>query len=261
MVHVEDLAFIHAQRLDAVLIGVGVDRLFEGLTQDVLAALGVGDQAVHGQHQVVGDQTVGGGEEAEVALDDAALVFGQAVCALPQGDVGGHVDLLRHPVVGTTVEVLLPGPFVLERHQLVEVGAGVDHLLVADLYAGCGAFQIVQTFLNVQLIQRGLGAGDGVGVVRADLTRVLHRTFGNVFHYRAVGERRARLGGCLGGGCGGGVFAVEIVPAEHGVSPFGRQPQALSCKRQVVWCGGGEWCEPWTRRGAWFFSGFPPSRE
>ncbi|CAM5605619.1 hypothetical protein SSTU70S_02793 [Stutzerimonas stutzeri] len=42
------LAFIHAQRFDAVLVGVGVDRLFEGLAQDVLAALGVGDQAVGG---------------------------------------------------------------------------------------------------------------------------------------------------------------------------------------------------------------------
>ncbi len=49
VVHVEDLAFIHAQRLDAVLVGVGVDRFLEGLAQDVLAALGVGDQAVHGQ--------------------------------------------------------------------------------------------------------------------------------------------------------------------------------------------------------------------
>lgn len=119
VVHVEDLAFIHAQRFDAVLVGVGVDRLFEGLAQDVLAALRVGDQAVHGQGQVVGHQRVGGGEEAEVAHHDTALVFGQAVHALPQGDVGGHVDLLRHPVVGAAVQVLLPGPVVLERNQLV----------------------------------------------------------------------------------------------------------------------------------------------
>ena len=71
MVHVEDLALIHAQGLDAVLVGVGVDGLLEGLAQQVLAALGVGDQPVDGQHQVVGHQGVGGGEEAEVALDDA----------------------------------------------------------------------------------------------------------------------------------------------------------------------------------------------
>lgn len=56
VVHVEDLAFIHGQRFDAVLVGVGVDRFFEGLAQDVLAALRVGDQAVHGQYQVVGNQ-------------------------------------------------------------------------------------------------------------------------------------------------------------------------------------------------------------
>lgn len=56
VVHVEDLAFIHGQRFDAVLVGVGVDRFFEGLAQDVLAALRVGDQSVHGQYQVVGNQ-------------------------------------------------------------------------------------------------------------------------------------------------------------------------------------------------------------
>ncbi len=39
-------------------------------------------------------------EEAQVALDDAALVFGQAIGVLPQRDVAGHVHLLRHPVVG-----------------------------------------------------------------------------------------------------------------------------------------------------------------
>ena len=48
MVHVEDLAFVHGQRLDAVLIGVGMNRFLEGLAQDVLAALGVSDQTVHG---------------------------------------------------------------------------------------------------------------------------------------------------------------------------------------------------------------------
>ena len=106
-----------------------MDGFFKRLAQNVLAALGVGDQAVNGQYQVVGNQRIGGGEEAQVALDDAALVFGEAVVALPQGDVGSHVDLLRHPVVGAAVEVLLPGPFVFKWHQLVEVGAAIDHLL------------------------------------------------------------------------------------------------------------------------------------
>ena len=170
MVHVEDLAFIHAQRFDAVLVGVGVDRLFEGLAQDVLAALRVGDQAVHGQGQVVGNQAVGGGEEAEVTHDDAALVFAEAVFALPQGNVGVHVYFLRHPVVGAAVEVLLPGPVVLEGYELVEVGAAVDHALFVDRDAGRGAFQLSQAFSDVELVQRRFGAGDGRRVASRDGT-------------------------------------------------------------------------------------------
>ena len=47
-------------------------------------------------------------------------------------DVAAHVDFLRHPVVGAGGDVLLPGPLVLEGHQLVDVGLGVDDLLVLD---------------------------------------------------------------------------------------------------------------------------------
>jgi hypothetical protein len=130
VVGVEDLAFVEAERLDDVLVGVGVDRFFEGLAQQELPALGRRDVAVGAQHDVVGGQRIGGDEEAEVALDDAALVFGQAVRVLPGRDVARHVDLLRHPVVGAGGEVLLPGPLVLERHQLVDVGLAVDDALV-----------------------------------------------------------------------------------------------------------------------------------
>src|SRR5690606_21408269 len=161
-VHVEDVTFIHGQRLDAVLVGVGVDRFLEGLAQDVLAALRVGDQAIGGQHQVVGDQRIGGGEEAEGALDDATLVIGQAFRVLPQRDVGAHVDFLRHPVVGAAVEVFLPGPVVLEWHQLVEVGAAVDHALFVDLYATGGAFQFGHSLGGVHAIDGGTRAGHGV---------------------------------------------------------------------------------------------------
>lgn len=215
VVHVEDLAFIHAQRLDAVLVGVGVDRLFEGLAQDVLAALRVGDQAVHGQGQVVGNQRVGGGEEAEVAHDDAALVFGQAVLALPQGDVGGHVDLLRHPVVGAAVEVLLPGPVVLERYQLVEVGAAVDHALFVNGDAGRGAFQLGQAFGDVQGVQGSLGALDRVGVGGGGGTRFQGGgTAGAVELVESGGGSGLRRGVAFGGYFA--VFLVEFVPAQHG---------------------------------------------
>ena len=50
-------------------------------------------------------------------------------------DVALHVDLLRHPVVGAGGEVFLPGPLVLERHQLVDVGLAVDDALVGDVDA------------------------------------------------------------------------------------------------------------------------------
>ena len=50
-------------------------------------------------------------------------------------DVARHVDFLRHPVVGAGGEVLLPGPLVLERHQLVDVGLAVDDALVGGVDA------------------------------------------------------------------------------------------------------------------------------
>src|SRR5476649_1926908 len=217
VVHVEDLAFIHGQRFDAVLVGVGVDRLFERLAQDVLAAFRVGDQAVHGQDQVVGNQGVGGGEEAEVAHDDAALVVGQAFGVFPQGDVGGHVDLLRHPVVGAAVEVFLPGPVVLEGHELVEVGAAVDHALFVNGDAGGGTFQLGEAFGDVEFVQGGLGAHDGGGVAGGD-----GAGFDGGGGAGTVEAVHVGFGGVAGVGAFSGYFAffffVEFVPAQHDVS-------------------------------------------
>jgi hypothetical protein len=96
-----------------------VDRLFEGLAQQVLAALRVRQVAIHRQNEVIGDQRVGRREEAQRALDDGALVLGQALGVLPQRDVGGHLDFLRHPVVVAGVEVFFPSPFIFERDKLV----------------------------------------------------------------------------------------------------------------------------------------------
>ncbi len=223
MVHVEDFAFVHAQGFDTVLVGVGVDRLFEGLAQDVLAALRVGDQAVHGQGQVVGDQGVGGAEEAQVAHDDAAFVVGQAFRVFPEGDVGVHVDFLRHPVVCAAIQVLLPGPVVLEGDKLVEVGAAVDHALLVDGDAGGGAFELGQAFGDVEFVQGGLGAGYGGGVAgvggagflgggTAGAVEFVHGSFAGV----------AGVGAFGGFGC---VFFVEFVPAQHGGG---------SCSRPLV---------------------------
>ena len=60
VVHVEDLALVHAKGFNTVLIGVGVNGFFKCLAQQVLAALRVGDQPIDGQYQVIGDQRVCG---------------------------------------------------------------------------------------------------------------------------------------------------------------------------------------------------------
>ncbi|CRM17385.1 hypothetical protein [Pseudomonas sp. 58 R 12] len=231
VVHVEDLAFIHGQRFDAVLVGVGVNRFFEGLAQDVLAALRVGDQAVHGQDQVVGNQGVGGGEEAQVAHDDAAFVVGQAFGVFPHSDVGGHVDLLRHPVVGAAVEVLLPGPVVLEGHELVEVGAAVDHALFVNGDAGGGAFEFGEAFGDVEFVQGGLGADDGGGVTGGDgagfkgggsagTVEAVHVGFGGVAGVGAFDHR------CTG------VFVIDFIPTQHRNIPFRSGLTALGAAKK-----------------------------
>ena len=82
-VHVEQLALIEAEALDDVLERVGVDGLLEGLPQQVLPAFRVGQVAIDRQHDVVGDERFRGREEAEIALDGAPLVLGQAVAGFP----------------------------------------------------------------------------------------------------------------------------------------------------------------------------------
>jgi len=196
---------------------VGVDRLFERLAQDVLAAFRVGDQAVHGQHQVVGNQGVGGGEEAEVAHDDAALVVGQAFRVFPEGDVGGHVDFLRHPVVCATVQILLPGPVVLERYELVEVGTAVDHALFVNGDTGGGAFEFGEAFGDVEVVEGSLGASDGGGVGRGYSASFLSgNTTGGVEAVHVGFSRVAGVGAFYHGLAA--VFFVEFVPAQHDVS-------------------------------------------
>ncbi|MPM28075.1 hypothetical protein SDC9_74592 [bioreactor metagenome] len=135
VVRVEDFGLVQAERFNDVLIGVRVDRFLERLAQQELAALGRGDVAIGAQHDVVGGQRIGGHEESEIALDDAALVFGQAVRVFPQRDVARHVHFLRHPVVGAGGEVFFPGPLVLEGDQLVHVGLSVDDALVGGIHA------------------------------------------------------------------------------------------------------------------------------
>ena len=133
VVGVKDLAFIEPKRLNNVLISMRVNCLLKGLTQQELAALWRRDVAVSSQHDVVGGQGVCCDKKTEVALDDAALVFCQAFGIFPERDVARHVDLLRHPVVGAAGKVFFPRPFVLEGHQLVDIGLTVDDALVIGI--------------------------------------------------------------------------------------------------------------------------------
>ena len=59
VIHIENLALVQPQAFHDVLVGMGVDRLFECLAQQVLAAFRIGDVAVGAQHDIVGRQAVG----------------------------------------------------------------------------------------------------------------------------------------------------------------------------------------------------------
>ena len=87
-------------------------------------------------------QRVSRHKETEIALDDAALVFGQAVGVFPQRDVTRHVHLLRHPVIGASRKVLLPCPLVLEGLSwLAYVCLAVDDAACrqrSSAMSGCG---------------------------------------------------------------------------------------------------------------------------
>ncbi len=153
VVGVEHFALVQAQAFHDVLVGVGVDGFVKSLAQQVLAAFRAGDLAVGAQHDVVGGQAVGGDEEAQVALDDAHFVFGQ-LAGFPLFDVALHVHFLRHPVVGTLGEVFFPGPFVLERDQLVDVGGAVDDFFVDGIDAAAGVLVVAGG--NGRFLYRGI---------------------------------------------------------------------------------------------------------
>jgi len=115
------------------------------------------------QHQhFVGNQRIGGGGRSEVALDDAGLVVGQGLRGVfPQGDVGGHVDFscahqwLAQAIPGTSARPIR----ILNGTVGLEIGAAVDHLLGVNIDARGGAFQLVEAFLDVSLIESGLWRG------------------------------------------------------------------------------------------------------
>ena len=73
-IHIEQLAFVQAEAFDDVLKCVRMHGFLECLAQQILAALGIGEVTINGEHDVVGDERLRRGEEAEVPLDGPALV-------------------------------------------------------------------------------------------------------------------------------------------------------------------------------------------
>ena len=130
VIHVEHLAFVEAEGFADVVKGVRVNRLLEGLAQEILPCLRVGDVLEDGEHDVVPDKALSGAEEAERAQDDLAFIGGELV-GFPQLDVLLHRDFGGHPVIRAAVEIMFPRPFVFQRHELVHIdGAAVEQPLV-----------------------------------------------------------------------------------------------------------------------------------
>jgi hypothetical protein len=120
VVHVENFALVQRERLTNVVERVGVNGFLEGLSQQILARLGIGDVLENGEHDVVSHEAFRGAEETEVAHDDLAFIGGEFV-GFPKLNVLLHRHLGGHPMIGAAIEVMFPGPLVFERHELVDV--------------------------------------------------------------------------------------------------------------------------------------------
>ncbi len=130
VIGIEDLRLVKTERLDNVLIGMGVNGLFERLSKQVLPALGRGNVPIGAKHNVIGSKAIGRYKEPKIALNNPALVFGKTIGVLPKSDVSGHIDFLRHPVIRTARQVLLPSPLVFKGDELVNVGTRVNDALI-----------------------------------------------------------------------------------------------------------------------------------
>ena len=70
-------------------------------------------------------------------------------------------------MIGTAVQVFLPGPVVFEWNQLVKVSATVDHALIVNRYPiGC-AFQFFQACTDVKFGKIVLCFLQRIGIARA----------------------------------------------------------------------------------------------
>ena len=102
--------------------------------------------------------------------------------------------------------------------MLVEVGAAVDHAFFVDGYARGGAFQLGQAFGDVELVERGFGAGYGVAVVSGYGAGFNGGSTAHLVEF--VDAHVCQLGrGFIGYNGVGAVFLVKFIPAQHGLAP------------------------------------------
>ena len=85
----------------------------------------------HRQADVAHGQDVGSRQVGEHVLENVAL--GRAELVVVVVHVLRHGDFQRRPVVAVGLEEELPGPGVLERRQLVDVGLAIDDALVGGV--------------------------------------------------------------------------------------------------------------------------------
>ena len=115
----------------------------------------------------------------------------------------------------------LPGPVVLEGHQLVQVCPAIDHGLFVHAHPGSAHLQFFQAGRDINLVNGGFGPlyvighdGGGLRISGNAFTDVIARR-------RDRGFRLRRSGLCdyrwlrLGHGGGYGFFGVVFFPAEH----------------------------------------------
>ena len=93
---------------------------FKCLTQQVLTTLGIGNMTENRKHQVVTNKAFSSRKEPKVTHDDHTFIIGKLI-RLPDFNILGHRYFCGHPVVSTPIEIVFPGPMVLQWHQLVNI--------------------------------------------------------------------------------------------------------------------------------------------
>ena len=93
---------------------------FKSLPQQILSTFCIGDVLEDCQYQVVADQAFRGREKPKIPHDDPPLVGRQSI-GLPSLNVLVHGNFRWHPVIGATIVIMLPCPFIFQGHQLVNI--------------------------------------------------------------------------------------------------------------------------------------------